>query len=86
MNLGSISVCVCANLLQLCPALCNPMHCQPPGSSVHEILQQENWSGLPCTPPRYLPNPGIKLASLLSPALAGGSLPLVLLESPLEEY
>ena len=28
--------CVCA---QLCPALCDPMDCSPPGSSVHEVLQ-----------------------------------------------
>ena len=26
-------------LTQLCPALCDPMDCSPPGSSVHEILQ-----------------------------------------------
>ena len=24
---------------QSCPAICNPMHCSPPGSSVHGILQ-----------------------------------------------
>ena len=24
---------------ELCPTLCNPMDCSPPGSSVHEILQ-----------------------------------------------
>ena len=29
-------------------------------------------SGLPCPPPRNIPNPGIKLQSLISPALAGG--------------
>ena len=28
-----------AQLLQSCPALCNPMDCSPPGSSVHGILQ-----------------------------------------------
>ena len=28
-----------ANLLQSCPTLCDPMHCSPPGSSVHGILQ-----------------------------------------------
>jgi len=33
---------------------------------------QEYWSGLPCPPPRDLPDPGIKPASLASPALAGG--------------
>jgi len=29
----------CAKLLQLCPILCNPVDCSPPGSSVHGILQ-----------------------------------------------
>ena len=33
--------------------------------------RQEYWSGLPCLPPEDLPNPGIKLASLMSPTLAG---------------
>ena len=33
--------------------------------------RQEYWSGLPCCPPGNLPNPGIKSASLMSPALAG---------------
>ena len=31
-----VCVCVCA---QSCPALCDPMDCSPPGSSVHGILQ-----------------------------------------------
>ena len=31
----------------------------------------EYWSGLPCSPPGDLPNPGIELTSLVSPALAG---------------
>ena len=34
--------------------------------------RQENWSGLPCPPPRDLPNPGIEPASLTSPALVAG--------------
>ena len=45
--------------------------CQAPlsvGSS-----RQEYWSGLPCPPPGDLPDPGIKLASLMSPALAAVS-------------
>ena len=33
--------------------------------------RQEYWSGLPCPSPGALPNPGIKLESLTSPALAG---------------
>ena len=37
------------------------------GSSRHEY-----WSELPCPPPGDLPDPGIKLESLVSPALAGG--------------
>ncbi len=34
--------------------------------------RREHWSGLPCPPPGDLPNPGIKLASLRSLALADG--------------
>ena len=46
-----------------CPALCDPMHCRPPGSSVHEISQARvlEWVAIS--------NPGIELLSL---ALAGG--------------
>ena len=33
--------------------------------------RQEYWSGLPCPPPGNLPSPGIKLAPLVSPELAG---------------
>ena len=33
--------------------------------------RQECWSGLPCSPPGDLPDPGIEPKSLLSPALAG---------------
>ena len=29
----------CAKLLQLCPPICSPMDCSPPGSSIHGILQ-----------------------------------------------
>ena len=34
--------------------------------------RQKYWSGLPCPLPEDLPHPGIKLASLMSPAVAGG--------------
>ena len=37
---------------------------------------QEYQSGLPCPPPGGRPNPGIEPVSHMSPALAGGSLPL----------
>ena len=33
--------------------------------------RHEYWSGLPCPPPKDLPDPGIQPASLMSPALAG---------------
>ena len=33
--------------------------------------RQEYWSGLLCPPPGYLPDPGIKPASFMSPELAG---------------
>ena len=61
-----------AKLLQSCPTLCNPMDCSLPGSSVHGILQEEYWSGLPCPSPGDFPEPGIKPMFLTSPALAGG--------------
>ena len=34
--------------------------------------RQEYWSGLPCPSPGDLPDPGMELKSLMSPALAGG--------------
>ena len=65
-------LCVGAQSLQLCPTLCNPTDCSPPGSSVHGIPRQESWSGLSCPPPGDLLDPGIEPTSLMSPALAGG--------------
>ena len=37
-----------------------------------EVCRQEYWSGLPFPILGYLPYPGIKPMSLVSPALAGG--------------
>jgi len=37
-----------------------------------EFSKQEHWSGLSFPTPGDLPNPGIKSASLASPALVGG--------------
>ena len=42
------------------PTLLDPMDCNPPGSSVHGILQARYWSGLPFPSPGDLPNLGIK--------------------------
>ena len=33
---------------------------------------QEYWSGMPCSPPGYLPNPEVKPVFLTSPVLANG--------------
>ena len=67
--------CVCVHTrvhAQSCPVLCNPMDCRPPGSSVHGIIQARilEWV-LPFPPLGDLPDPGIELASLVPPTLAG---------------
>ena len=41
-----------------------------------EFSRQEHWSGLPFLAPGNLPNPEIKPETPVSPALAGGFLPL----------
>ena len=61
-----------AKSLQLCPALYKPMDCiacQAPLSM--GFPRQEYWSGLPCSPPGDLPDPGIEPGS---PALQADSL------------
>ena len=62
----------CLNTVCVCRTLCNPTDCILPGSSVHEILQAKILEWLAMPPPGYLPDPGIKPASLLSPTLACG--------------
>ena len=67
-----MGVCVCL-AAKLYLTLYDPMDCSLPGSSIHGIFQARElqyWSGLPCPPPGNLPDLGIKLASLVSPALA----------------
>ena len=56
----------CAQSLQLCLTVCDPMACSPPLSM--GFFRQEYWWGLLCSSPGDCPNPGIKL---VSPALAG---------------
>ena len=34
-----------SEVAQLCPTLCDPMGCSPPGSSAHGILQARVWNG-----------------------------------------
>ena len=61
---------VCAKLLQLHLTLCNTVDCSLPDFSVHEILQARilEWVAISIGD---LPDPGIKLKSLMSSALAG---------------
>ena len=47
-------------VVQSCPTLCDPMGCSLPGSSIHGIIRQEYWSGLPFPSPGDLPNLGIE--------------------------
>ena len=64
----------CIPLRQLCATLRNAT-CQAPLSM--GFSRQEHSSGLPCPPPGDLSDGGIESVSLMSPALAAGSLPLV---------
>ena len=61
-----------AKSLQSCPALCNPVDCSLPGSSIHGILQARilEWVAIPSS--RGSSHPGIKSGS---PALQADSLP-----------
>ena len=59
-----------AQSLQLFLSLPNPKDCQAPPSM--GFSRQEYWSGLPCPSPGDLLDPGIELASFMSPAVAGG--------------
>ena len=60
-----------AKSLQSRLTLCYPVDSSPPGSSVHEIFQVRLLEWVDPTP-GVLPDPGIKLTSLISHELAGG--------------
>ena len=60
------------SVTQVCLTLCDLLDWGLPGSSVHGILRQEYWSGLPFPFPGDLPTSGIEPESPVSPALAGG--------------
>ena len=62
---SEVSTCLCEsegkkNVAQSCPALCDPMDCSPPGSSVHAILQARTLEWLAMPSPRGSPDPGIE--------------------------
>ena len=64
-------VYVHAQSLQSCPALCSPKDCNPPGSSVHGILQARilYWFAFPL--PGDIPNLGMELMSACVSCIAG---------------
>ena len=71
----AMHVCVCTHAcvrIQRVLLFVTPwtVACQAPLSMY--FSRQEYWSGLPFSLPGHLPNPGIELTFLLSPALAGG--------------
>ena len=63
--------CVLSSLssVQFCVTLWTVAH---QSSLSMGFSRQEYWCGLQCLPPGDLPDPGIELTSLTSPALAGG--------------
>ena len=51
---------MCARSLQLCPTLCDPMDCSPPGSSVHGDSPEKNTGvGCPALLQGIFPTPGL---------------------------
>ena len=63
-------------LSQSCPTLCHPVDCNPPGSSVHGILQARILEWVAMLSSRDLPHPGIKPVSPAALASQADSLPL----------
>ena len=61
-----------AKLLQLCPTPCDAMDCNPPGSSVHGILQARILEWVAMSSSRESSQPRDGPTSLMSPTLVGG--------------
>ena len=72
-NLECVYVCV-LSYVQLFVTLWTVAHQAPLSMG---FSRQKYGSGLPCPPPGDLPDPEIEPMSLMSPASAGGSLPVV---------
>ena len=54
-----------SEVAQSCPTLPDRMDCSPPGSSVHGIFSQENWSGVPLPSPSKVLHSLIQISSFL---------------------
>ena len=65
------TVCPRAQLLSHVWLFVTPRTAACQASLAMEFPRQEYWAGFPFLPPEHLPDPGIKLASPVSPALAG---------------
>ena len=74
LSLPVIYLYVCL-FTQSYPTLSDPMDCSLPGSSVHGILQARRLEWVAISFSRGSSWPGIKPASLVSPALQANSLP-----------
>jgi len=78
VELGFDLKCVWLKVLCVLSRFSHVRFCATPWAAARQnslsmgFSNQEHWSGLPCPPPGNLPDPGIKLTSLMSPALAGG--------------
>ena len=68
---------------QSCPTLCNPMDCNPPGSSIHGFFQARILEWVDVSFSRDLPNPRTKPTPPVSPPLQVDSLPLSHQGSPI---
>ena len=75
----------CAQLLQLCPTLCNLWTVASQAPLSMGISRQEYWSGLLCPPPGDLPDPGTEPVSPASLALRASSLPTEPLGKPIKD-
>ena len=62
---------VSAQLLQLCPALCDPMDCSLPGSSIHGILQARILKWVAMASSRGSPQPRDGIHTSYVPCISG---------------
>ena len=69
-EITSLVLVICT---QLCPTLCDPVDCSPPGFSVHGILRERipEWVAISFSRGSFRPRD--RTACPVSPALAGGS-------------
>ena len=68
--------CSLCHVCKLSLMLCNTLDYSTPASSVHEMSQEEYWSGFPFPPLWDLPNPGIKSTSPVALVSHVDSLPI----------